>query len=211
MLFLVKSFFYFKNRMLSSRLYRFLQQIFHFTYLTYSGVETRFEDVTLVGLPIIKKYRNSKILIGKNVTFVSNSRGNVAGVNHPVILATLAENAIIQIGDGCGLSGSSICAVKSVRIGKHSGLGANSSVYDTDFHALDAMLNTKKGILDATARPVEIGENVWVAANALILKGVRIGDDAIIGAGSVVKSDVEKNMLVEGNPAVAVREIKGRS
>jgi acetyltransferase-like isoleucine patch superfamily enzyme len=207
MLFFFKVFFYFKNRILSFRLYKFFEKMFHFSYLRYSGVETEFGDVTLVGLPIIKRYRNSRIVIGKDVTLVSHSSGNIAGVNHPVIFATLAENAIIQIGDGCGLSGSSVCAVKSVRIGKNSGLGANACVYDTDFHAMDAMGDNKKGILDAPARPVEIGENVWVATNVLILKGVKIGNGAVIGAGSIVKQDVPGSALATGNPAKVIRRL----
>ena len=78
-------------------------------------------------------------------------------------------------------------------------------MYDTDFHALDAMLNTKKGILDATARPVEIGENVWVAANVLILKGVKVCNGAVIGAGSIFKQAVPENALVNGNPSKMIR------
>lgn len=204
-LFLVKSFFYLKNRILACPLYKFFVQILHFAYLRYFGVETQFGDVNLIGLPIIKRHRNSRIMIGKDVTVVSNSRGNVAGINHPVILATLSESAMIQISDGCGLSGSSICAVKSIRIGKNSGLGANSSVYDTDFHAMGALSNKKKGILDAPAESVEIGENVWIAANVLILKGVTIGNGVVIGAGSIVKHAVPENALAAGNPAKVIR------
>lgn len=205
MLFLVKVHFHFKNRMLACRLYKFLQQIFHFTYLRYFGVETEFGNVTLVGLPIIKRNKNSRIIIGKEVTLVSNSYGNVAGINHPVILATVAEGAVIQLGDGVGISGSSICAATRVTIGNNSGLGANSNIYDTDFHVVDSSRTLKKGLPYAAAKPVEIGENVWIAANVLILKGVTINKGAVVGAGSVVRNSIKENMLVTGNPAVAIR------
>lgn len=195
----------FKSRVSTSRLFVFFQRIFHFSYLKYFGVEVNFGDVSLVGLPIIKRYEGSRIIIGRGVTLVSNSRGNVAGINHPVILATLAAGAVIQIGDGVGISGSSICAVKKISIGKQAGLGANADVFDTDFHAADSMANTQRGILDAASAPISIGEAVWIAANAMILKGVNIGNGAVIGAGSVVRKDVPANALAIGNPAAVIR------
>jgi acetyltransferase-like isoleucine patch superfamily enzyme len=186
-------------------MYRFLRKSFHYAYLRYFGVETNFGDVTLKGLPILKKNKNSRIILGKEVTLISNSKWNVAGINHPVILATLSEGAVINIGDGVGMSGSSICAVNSISIGNNSGLGANANVYDTDFHALKNFGERQESILDSKSSPVRIGEKVWIAANVLILKGVTIGDDAVIGAGSIVRQDVPDNALVTGNPAKVVR------
>jgi acetyltransferase-like isoleucine patch superfamily enzyme len=203
----IRLYFGFINRVLSNRFASFLKHSFYYSYLKYFGVETEFGYVKLVGLPIIRRHRNSRIILGKGVTLVSSSHGNVAGVNHPVVLATLAEGAIIHL-DRCGLSGSSICAVKSVKIGPNSGLGVNSSVYDTDFHVAENFGRTKQdGVLEAKAEPVKIGENVWVAANVIILKGVTIGDGCVIGAGSVVTNDVPRNTLVCGNPARVVRSI----
>lgn len=57
------------------------------------------------------------------------------------------------------------------------------------------------------AFPVKIGSNVWVGGNAVILPGVVIGDNAVIGAGSVVTRDVPPNVVVAGNPAKVIREI----
>ncbi|WP_179394567.1 sugar O-acetyltransferase [Lacticaseibacillus absianus] len=56
------------------------------------------------------------------------------------------------------------------------------------------------------AHPITIGNNVWICTNALILPGVTIGDNAIIGAGSVVTHDVPANTLVAGNPAKVLRQ-----
>ena len=56
-------------------------------------------------------------------------------------------------------------------------------------------------------KPVFIGENVWIASNVIILPGVHIGDNAIIGAGSVVTKNVPANVIALGNPAKIVREI----
>jgi maltose O-acetyltransferase len=57
-------------------------------------------------------------------------------------------------------------------------------------------------------RPVKIGRNVWIGANAIILPGVKIGDHAVIGAGSVVTKHVPENMIVGGNPARIIRQRK---
>ncbi len=164
-----------------------------YNYLRYHGVDLEFGSVRMVGFPIIHKARNSRITLGSGITLVSHSIGNPAGVNHPVILATLRENATIAIGDGCGFSGSSICAAMSVIIGDHSGFGANASVYDTDFHSITYFGTNLDGISQAASKPVKVGRYVWVGANALILKGVHIEDHCIVPAGAVVRTSLSAN------------------
>ncbi|HEX7757448.1 MAG TPA: DapH/DapD/GlmU-related protein, partial [Niabella sp.] len=58
------------------------------------------------------------------------------------------------------------------------------------------------------AQPVTIGNNVWVGGNATILPGVTIGDNCVIGAGSVVTKDIPANSLAVGNPARVIRQIE---
>ena len=58
------------------------------------------------------------------------------------------------------------------------------------------------------AKPVRIGKNVWVTSRCIILPGVTIGDNSVIGAGSVVTKDIPANSMVAGNPAKAIRKIK---
>lgn len=190
--------------------WRHIGRILDYLYLRWHGVETRFGYVRLDGWPIIRKCPGSRIIVGPGVSLISSSRGNVAGINHPVILATLTGSALIHL-DSCGVSGAAICAATSIRIGPNSGLGVNCSVYDTDFHPIDPELRRQQhGILDAATRAVLIGRDVWVGANALVLKGVTIGDGAVVGAGSVVVKDVQPFELVAGNPARHVRFIKVR-
>ena len=55
--------------------------------------------------------------------------------------------------------------------------------------------------------PVTIGSNVWIGANALIMRGVTIGDNSIVAAGAIVTRDVPPNMLVGGNPAKPIKDI----
>lgn len=58
-----------------------------------------------------------------------------------------------------------------------------------------------------TCKPIHIGKNVWIGAGATILPGVRIGDNAIVGAASVVTKDVEADTIVVGNPARCIKRI----
>lgn len=185
-----------------------IKAIFDYYFLRYHGVETEPGYVTLKGLPLISKREGSRIIIGKDVTLVSRSKDNLAGINHPIILATLTSNATIFIDDGSGLSGATICAAQSIRIGKRCGFGVNVSVYDTDFHPLDPQQRREQtSIKEARCNSIEIGDDVWIGANALLLKGSILGEAAVVGAGAVVSGQVEPYTIVAGNPARVVRKI----
>lgn len=173
-----------------------------FEFLISQGVETEYGYVALGGLPIIQKHPNSKIIIGKGVTLLSDSSYNAAGINHPVILATYAENAIIELKDGCGMSGTSIVSVNKVQVGYNTMLGVNTNLYDTDFHPVDSIKrNSQKSILEAESAPIVIGDNVWVGANSTVLKGVAIGNNSVVGAYSLVNKNIGENELHVGVPA----------
>ena len=128
---------------------------------------------------------NSKIVIGSNCTFVSDFYANIAGINHPCILSTLRENSVIQIMNGSGMSGATIVAAEKVVIGENVGIGVNSCIYDTDFHPVDPYLRRKNRREDILCSPVIIGNDVWLGANVIVLKGVVIGDRSVVAAGSV--------------------------
>jgi len=178
-----------KNRISGTMLYSTASSYMDYNFLKYHGVDTEFGSVKLIGFPIIKKARNSQIIIGKGVTLVSHSKGNRAGINHPVILATM-EGAKIIIGNGCGFSGSAICSASSIEIGDFSGFGANASAYDTDFHSIEHFGTSLDGVAAAATKPIRIGRYVWVGANALILKGVAIEDHCVVGAGAIVRKNI---------------------
>ncbi len=55
--------------------------------------------------------------------------------------------------------------------------------------------------------PIHIGNNVWIGANSVILPGVNIGDNSVIGAGSIVTKDIPSNVVAVGNPCRVLREI----
>lgn len=179
-------------------------------FLKKNGVNTHIGAIVLHGKPIIEIYPHSKIFINEGVTLISKSRNNLAGINHPVILATLSPDAEITIGRDSGLSGATICAAKSVSIGTYVGIGANVCIYDTDFHPLDPY-ERRYEEYKTNSSPVFIDDYAWIGGNSIILKGVKIGKGSVIGAGSVVTNDVPDFELHAGNPAKFIKKIEYKS
>ncbi len=167
------------------------------------GVEVSARARTM-GVPIVERHDGSRIVIGDDVVLCSRSRWTALGVAHPVVLRTLRPGASIAIGRGTGISGGSICAAVSVAIGERCMVGADVTIADTDFHAVDAAIRDN-GWNDVACAPVHIGDDVFIGTRALILKGVRIGSGATVGAGAVVTRDVPAFAIVAGNPARILR------
>lgn len=91
----------------------------------------------------------------------------------------------------------------TVTFGDNCLVGPNVSIY-TACHPLDAQ---QRATMVEWAEPVTIGNNVWIGGSATIVPGVTIGDNCIIGAGSVVTRDVESNTVVAGNPAKVIKRL----
>ncbi len=90
-----------------------------------------------------------------------------------------------------------------IRIGDGTMLGPGVHLY-TATHPLDSKA---RATYKESGQSVTIGNNVWIGGRAIILPGVNIGDDCVVGAGSVVTKDVPARMLVVGNPARIVRKL----
>jgi acetyltransferase-like isoleucine patch superfamily enzyme len=150
------------------------------------------------GKMIFYKTRGSYIRIGNSCRFISRpDRGNLIGINRPCILITHTPQAKITIGERCGFSGTVVSAAVDVVIGEDVKCGANTLLTDSDWHPEDK----RSGI----PRPIVIGSNVWLGTNVIVLKGVSIGENSVIGAGSVVTKSIPKNVVAAGNPATIVK------
>lgn len=166
------------------------------------------------GMPLVMRSPGARVIIHGGTTIISTLRGNVAGINHATVLAAIARGSLIEIGRGCGLSGATLVAREAIRLGDSVNLGANAAVYDNDFHPEDPRAraeNAQKGIGTAA---VTIGDRAWIAANAIVLKGVTIGRDSIVGAGAVVTRSIPDGVIAGGNPARVLRDVRhaeGRS
>jgi acetyltransferase-like isoleucine patch superfamily enzyme len=111
-------------------------------------------------------------------------------------------------------------ADEKIEIGSHCLISWNVGIADCDFHPLEPA----QRLIDAQAlapyfkdrpeRPklktaaVKIGDNVWIGMNAVILKGVTVGENSVVAAGSVVTKSVEPNTVVAGNPAAVVKRFR---
>lgn len=162
----------------------------------------------IFGRPIIQKYRESEIRLGNGLYLRSWPRSNPLAPKHPVVLSTRSSSAVIDVGDDCGFTGVTLVAEAGIEIGDRVQVGGNASIVDTDFHPIEPEVRAED-LNAGEAAPISIGDDVFVGMEALILKGVTVGDSAVIGAGSVVSRDVPPRTVVAGNPANVVGEVKG--
>jgi maltose O-acetyltransferase len=111
----------------------------------------------------------------------------------------------IRIGDHVFLNVScNIIDCNEVNIGHHVMVGPGVQIY-TAAHLLQARPRNQGFEI---AKPIVIEENVWLGGSAILLPGVRVGRNAVVGAGAVVSRDVPANTVVAGNPARVIREIE---
>jgi maltose O-acetyltransferase len=134
-----------------------------------------------------------EIVLGSAVRIASNNARTVLAV---------FPGGRIEIGDRTFLNyGTDISATKLVKIGSDCLLGAHVGILDNDFHDIQ-----ERSRMPA-ARPVVIGNRVWLGNRVMVLPGVTIGDDAVIGAASVVVGDIPPRALAVGNPARVIRTL----
>lgn len=152
------------------------------------------------GLPLIEQRHSQCISLGKHFTAISSPSYNSVGVFQPVIIKALTTDSRIRIGDNVGLSGCTLSARSSIRIGDHVLIGSGCMLIDHDAHQLVAA-ERRSNQGKVLSEPIKIHDNVFIGARAIILKGVEIGEGSIIGAGAVVVKSVPSGKIVAGNPA----------
>lgn len=157
------------------------------------------------GLPIIKLGENSTLIIDENLKLNNNTKYNMVGIYKKCSIA-VKNNAILKIGKNCGFSGVSIFCSNKITIGNNVTCGGNVSIWDTDFHPINFKARRLNTIEEIRNKPVEIGNDVFIGANSLILKGVVIGDRSVIAAGSVVTKSIPSSEIWGGNPAVFLKK-----
>ena len=113
----------------------------------------------------------------------------------------------MEVGDESYLGfGLTFRLAQRISVGKQCLIADEVSITDTDGHPLDPVKRARgEPVTPDQVRPVVIEDQVWVGARAIILKGVRIGRAAIIGAGAVVTQDVPPFAVSAGNPAKVVK------
>lgn len=134
--------------------------------------------------------RNASITVGRKVQLHRAVKLSAWG-NEGYVELIIGDNT--SIGDR-----TEVHAGRKVEIGSGCNIAWDVCIMDRDYHKFNSSVEE--------IRPVKIGDNVWIGCNSIILKGVTIGDGAVVAAGSVVTKDVPPKTLVGGNPAKVLKE-----
>jgi acetyltransferase-like isoleucine patch superfamily enzyme len=161
-----------------------------------SGTPVAIQPVLFVG--------NGRIVLGDRVQFGwKRSPLFYTGYCH---VEVAGPDALIELGDRTEINNNSMLKSEGagIRVGRDGLFGAHVEIFDSDFHELHP--RRRHGGRPKMA-PVDIGENVFMGMSVKVLKGVTIGADSVIGAGSVVTSSIPAGVIAAGNPARVVREL----
>ena len=199
---------------LSARLYELIRRnrlkCIRFFSTTFGKLNLRLRNIdfgrniALFGSSYFYRMAGSKIVIGDNVVFRSDNNSNLIGVSKKCIISTLEPNAQITIGNDSGFSGVTIGAANKIYIGSRVMVGANSVITDTNWHNIHPLYRHK---LDPSPGEIYISNNVFIGYGTIILKNVTIGENSVIGAGSVVTKSIPANVIAAGNPCVVVKQL----
>ena len=148
-----------------------------------------------------------KISVGNGLRMNNGNSANNIGFSAPCSLMAIG-GAHLLIHDNVGMSQTALCAVGAdITIGRNTLLGGGVRVYSSDFHSLH-YIDRRDEKVDSSKRqsaPVVIGEDCFIGAGTVILKGVTIGDRTIIGAGSVVTKSIPADCIAAGNPCKIIK------
>lgn len=154
-----------------------------------------------------KAFNTSIVRIGRNFKAVSTFNFNplCKGLPNNIFVN---RNAKLVIGDNFGISSSTIWCHKEIIIGNNVNVGAGCTILDSDCHSLDYRFRgTSLDVKNTKSLPISIGNNVFIGMNCIIMKGVSIGENCVIGAGSIVANSIPSNSVVVGNPAKIIKKI----
>ena len=126
--------------------------------------------------------RNSKLVIGKKLKMHNGAKVRVR------------KGGSLKIGQNFGMSnGCVVTAYEYIEIGDNVMLGPNVLIYDQDH---DYRVEGGVSAMKYKTSPIKIGHNVWIGANTIVLKGTSIGDNCVIGAGSIISGEIPDNCVV---------------
>lgn len=146
------------------------------------------------------------IIIGDNVSINSHLIADPIGGQTRSILV-VGEGGKLIIGNKVGISNAVFFAKDEITIGDEAVIGAGAKIYDNDFHSTIAEYRLN-GNTNVPAKPIHIGKRTFIGGHSIVLKGVTIGDGAVIAAGSVVTKNVPANEIWGGNPAKFIKKIE---
>lgn len=186
---------------LTIQFFRLILTVFYRHPLFQSRCASIGENFVLEGLPFVSGH--VEIHIGK---------GCRIGGRVSIASGAMMDNPRLILKDGVDIGwNTSIAVSQEVVIEEDARISFNCRISDSDGHPREADLRwMDQRPSPRTLRPVRIGRNAWIGNSTHIMKGVTIGDGAIIGANSVVISDIPKYALALGNPAEVIIKNYGR-
>lgn len=155
--------------------------------------------ISFLGIPKFRNKPGGKIIVGDFCIFLSKHKSNMVGINRPCIITTQTSTANVVIGDHCGFSGTVIGAFTRIELKDNVRCGANTLITDSDWHTDDPR--------SGKPSPIIIEKNVWLGEGVKVLKGVTIGKNTVIGAGSIVTKNIPANVMAAGNPCKIVKSL----
>ena len=157
----------------------------------------------------VKLAGNNRITIGNEVAIYSGSHYNAIARNIQGSIE-LEKNATLNIGDKVGISSSCLRIYKFLKIGSRTKIGGDCIIIDSDAHSLNYLerMNGETDRPNAKSKGITIEEDVLIGTRCIILKGVTIGARSIIGAGSVVTTNIPSDCIAAGNPAKIIKQLK---
>lgn len=159
--------------------------------------------VTFYGKCHLRIY--GRMTIGDNFICQAGSLASIDCASESKI--QVEPNGILTIGDNVGMSSVVLHCWDSIIIDDNVKLGAGCLVMDTNFHSTDAILRASADVQKyVRTAPIHIKHDVFIGARSIICKGVTIGANSIIAAGSVVVKDVPDNEIWGGNPAIYIKK-----
>lgn len=146
-----------------------------------------------------RKVRSSRLILHENSQLIC--KGHIQSFE--AVRIECLPNAIVEIGHKSYINhDSEIRCRKKITIGDNVSIAYGVLIQDSDYHNI----YDENGSPKPQTLPITIGDNVWIGANAIILKGVTLGEGCIVAAGSVVTKSVPNNSLVGGNPARIIKQ-----
>ena len=172
------------------------------------------KKLLLKGIPVIFNKKGAEISIGEGCTIKSSFLSNLVGLYSRTIIVTRRSGAYIRIGNNVGISGATIYARKGITIGDNTAIGGNVKILDNDFHPIEfeernKLLGDENGGNSdlVPAKEISIGRNCFIGCNSIILKGTKLGDGCVVGAGAVVAGKFDDNSVIVGNPARVIKTL----
>jgi acetyltransferase-like isoleucine patch superfamily enzyme len=198
------------------KFYRLLRVFYYEVARKYSWLISSFKfylnnvkyhrDFVGFGIPILDVNMGGSFSIGKQFWF-NSGKYHAMGGRQQQCYFVVAKGGELIIGDNVGVTSVAFICHNKISIGNNVKIGINTVIYDTDFHSLDASIRNSipERIDGVRTKPVIIHDGAFIGGHTTILKGVTIGKNSIIGAGSVVFDSVPDEQIWAGNPARFVR------